>query len=60
MTVNAAIQSKLTDAKYPDLLLAKFDSSKLSTAKDGTVLGIDAKGYIAAHQRARRWHDMMG
>ena len=41
MTINAAIQSKLTDAKYPDLLLAKFDHSKLSIAEDGTVLGVD-------------------
>ena len=41
MTIIAAIQSKLTDAKYPDLLLTKFDRSKLSIAEDGTVLGID-------------------
>ena len=41
MTITAAIQSKLTDAKYPDLLLTKFDRSKLSIAEDGTVLGID-------------------
>lgn len=41
MTINAAIQSKLTDAKYPDLLISKFDKSKLSIADDGTVLGID-------------------
>jgi len=41
MTINSAIQSKLTDAKYPDLLISKFDKSKLSIADDGTVLGID-------------------
>ena len=41
MTITAAIQSKLTDAKYPDLLLTKFDRAKLSIAEDGTVLGID-------------------
>lgn len=41
MTINAAIQSKLTDAKYPELLINKFDKSKLSIAEDGTVLGID-------------------
>lgn len=41
VTITAAIQSKLTDAKYPDLLLTKFDRSKLSIAEDGTVLGID-------------------
>ena len=41
MTITTAIQSKLTDAKYPELLLTKFDRSKLSIAEDGTVLGID-------------------
>lgn len=41
MTIAAAIRSKLTDAKYPDLLLTKFDQSKISIAEDGTVLGID-------------------
>jgi hypothetical protein len=41
MTINAAIQAKLTDARYPDLLISKFDKSKLSIAEDGTVLGID-------------------
>ena len=41
ITINAAIQAKLTDAKYPELLLTKFDRSKLSIAEDGTVLGID-------------------
>jgi septal ring factor EnvC (AmiA/AmiB activator) len=41
MTINAAIQTKLAEAKYPDLLLAKFDKSKLSIAEDGTVLGVD-------------------
>lgn len=41
ITITVAIQSKLTDAKYPDLLLTKFDRSKLSIAEDGTVLGVD-------------------
>jgi vacuolar-type H+-ATPase subunit I/STV1 len=41
MTINVAIQAKLTDTKYPDLLLGKFDKSKLSLAADGTVVGID-------------------
>ena len=41
LKINAAIQSKLTDAKYPDLLLTKFDKSKLVVADDGTVSGID-------------------
>jgi len=41
MTINAAIQAKLTDTKYPDLLVGKFDKSKLTVTEDGTVLGID-------------------
>lgn len=41
MTINAAIREKLTDAKYPDLLITKFDKSKLVVADDGTVSGID-------------------
>jgi hypothetical protein len=41
MNITNAIQSKLTDTKYPELLATKFDKSKLSVADDGTVLGID-------------------
>lgn len=41
MTINSAIQAKLTDTKYPDLLSGKFDKTKLSIASDGTVVGID-------------------
>lgn len=41
MTINAAIQSKLTDTKYPDLLATKFDKSKLVVGADGSVSGID-------------------
>lgn len=41
MTINTAIQSKLTDTKYPDLLATKFDKSKLVVNTDGTVSGID-------------------
>ena len=41
MSINTAIQSKLTDTKYADLLSGKFDRSKLSVSEDGTVLGID-------------------
>lgn len=41
MTINSAIQAKLTDTKYPDLLSGKFDKSKLSIASDGSVVGID-------------------
>jgi len=41
ITINSAIQSKLTDTKYADLLTGKFDRTKLSVAADGTVVGID-------------------
>lgn len=42
LTINTAIQSKLTDAKYPELIVGKFDKSKLSLSEDGTqVYGID-------------------
>jgi vacuolar-type H+-ATPase subunit I/STV1 len=41
MAINASIQAKLTDTKYPELLIGKFDKTKLSVAEDGTVLGID-------------------
>jgi hypothetical protein len=50
MTIIAAIQSKLTDAKYPDLLLTKFDRSKLSIAEDGTVLGVDEQLAVLKEQ----------
>lgn len=41
MAINSAIQAKLTDAKYPDLLMTKFDRSELVVGFDGTVYGID-------------------
>jgi hypothetical protein len=41
LTINAAIQTKLTDTKYPDLLATKFDKSKLVVGTDGAVSGID-------------------
>ena len=42
MRIEAAIQAKLTDAKHPDLLIGKFDKTKLSISEDGTqVYGID-------------------
>lgn len=41
MTIDSAIQSKLIDTKYADLLIGRFDRAKLSVAADGTVLGID-------------------
>ena len=50
MTITAAIQSKLTDTKYPDLLLTKFDRAKLSIAEDGTVLGVDEQLAVLKEQ----------
>lgn len=42
MKIEAAIQAKLTDAKHPDLLIGKFDKTKLSLSEDGSqVFGID-------------------
>ncbi len=41
LQLNAAIQAKLTDTKYPDLLTTKFDKEKLAVNADGTVEGLD-------------------
>lgn len=41
MSIQNAIQSKLTDTKYADLLESKFDKNKLVVNEDGTVSGID-------------------
>ncbi len=42
MKIEAAIREKLTDTKYPDLLVSKFDKAKLSLSEDGSqVFGID-------------------
>lgn len=41
MNIKNAIQGKLTDTKYPELLETKFDKKKLTVSEDGTVLGID-------------------
>lgn len=41
MNIKNAIQSKLIDTKYPELLETKFDKKKLTVSEDGTVLGID-------------------
>ena len=41
ITINLAIQAKLTDTKYADLLTGKFNKSKLVVSADGTVSGID-------------------
>ncbi len=39
--INFALQAKLIDIKYKDLLISKFDKSKLIITEDGTVAGID-------------------
>lgn len=39
--INFALQAKLIDIKYKDLLISKFDKSKLMITEDGTVAGID-------------------
>lgn len=41
MQLDSALRAKLGDAKYPDLLLGKFDREKLKISEDGTVSGID-------------------
>jgi len=41
ITINSAIQAKLTDTKYPDLLITKFDKSKIVVGADGSVSGVD-------------------
>ena len=41
MQLDSALRAKLGDAKYPDLLLDKFDREKLKISEDGTVSGID-------------------
>ncbi len=40
MTIQSAILADLQDTKYPELLVGKYDRTKLSVAEDGTVLGI--------------------
>lgn len=41
LTIDAAIKEKLNDTKYADLLIGKFDRTKLAVNSDGTVTGID-------------------
>lgn len=51
MRIEAAIQAKLTDAKHPDLLVGKFDKTKLSLSEDGTqVYGIDEQLTVLKEQ----------
>lgn len=40
MKLTSAIKDQLTDCKYPDLVVDKFDRSKLILAEDGTVSGL--------------------
>jgi hypothetical protein len=51
MKIEAAIQAKLTDAKHPELLIGKFDKSKLSLSDDGSqVYGVDEQLAILKEQ----------
>lgn len=51
LTINTAIQSKLTEAKHPELLIDKFDKAKLSLSDDGKqVFGIDEQLAIIKEQ----------
>lgn len=51
MKIEAAIQAKLTDVKHPDLLIGKFDKTKLSLSEDGSqVFGIDEQLAVLKEQ----------
>lgn len=51
MRIEAAIRAKLTDAKHPDLLVGKFDKTKLSLSEDGSqVYGIDEQLTVLKEQ----------
>lgn len=50
MTIISAIQSKLVNVKYSDLLVDKFDKAVLAVNKDGTVSGIDEQLTILKKQ----------
>ena len=50
MTITSAIQSKLVNVKYSDLLVGKFDKTVLAVNKDGTVSGIDEQLTILKKQ----------
>ncbi|WP_313133752.1 phage scaffolding protein [Anaerocolumna sp.] len=50
MTITSAIQSKLMNVKYSDLLVDKFDKSILVVNEDGTVSGIDEQLTILKKQ----------
>ncbi len=39
--IRSAIRSKLVHVKYAELLISRFDKSRLTIASDGTVSGID-------------------
>ena len=40
MKLTSAIKDQLVDCKYPDLVVDKFDRSKLILAEDGTISGL--------------------
>jgi hypothetical protein len=40
MKLTSAIKDQLTDCKYPELVVDKFDRTKLILAEDGTVSGL--------------------
>lgn len=40
MKLTTAIKEQLVDCKYPDLVVDKFDRSKLILAEDGTISGL--------------------
>lgn len=50
MTITSAIQSKLVNVKYSDLLMDKFDKSVLVINEDRTVSGIDEQLTILKKQ----------
>ena len=41
ITINTAIQSRLADSKYADLLTTKFDRTKIVVNEDGSITGLD-------------------
>lgn len=43
LIIDSAIQAKLTDTKYAELLKGKFDRTKLTMSDEGTVVGIDGQ-----------------
>lgn len=50
MTIHTAILVKLAGTLYPDLLIPKFDKSKIVIGQDGIVSGIDNQIKIIKEQ----------